>query len=301
MIKEQICNSPQFRRLRGISFLGAIDYLNFNNYRKTTKKFTRADHSIAVCNLAIHLSELINLNENERFLLVATALCHDIGHLAFSHTVEHVATSIDVKINHKTNNERILRDTNLDINKIIRMHNIDVDRVIELSNRKSDDPLSWIFHCNINIDTIDGIYRFLRSINLSPPFNPDNIIVSLSILYRNIELDRERTAEIDAFWSIKKSFYEEFLVNGFYAEYERQFISFMKNIYTEISEDIISASEDELISLSGWRSTIFDKDPQSASRASARWVFELDRNVKLKSVWDLERRYIRKPSFVQLD
>ena len=70
--------SPDFQRLRGISFLGILDYcFEGKSYS------TRYDHSLAVANLCSEYSLRKNLSETEKTYTVLAGLLHDIGTVVF--------------------------------------------------------------------------------------------------------------------------------------------------------------------------------------------------------------------------
>ncbi len=292
-LEAAIIKSLSFARLKEISFLGVIDHLNVSAYKNTTNKYSRAEHTLAVCNHAKNICTSRNFSNNERQLIVSVALCHDIGHLAFSHTTEHVAKELGLGVNHKTRGADIISGEDEDIFVALNSANIDYNRLVDIANGNKDDPLNWIFHAPINIDTIDGMSRFLHSFKLNLPFSPDTIVKSLISLHENTPLDEIQIRQMDIFWEVKKSFYEAFLINGIYAEYERQFINFLKTNIGKNASVLIELSERQILEETGWSTHQFNRNYTHRKKNNPKWNFFIDYSAKLNCIQDLERRYIR--------
>ena len=85
---HEITESYYFSRLHDVSFLGIIDFINKNNKDKYQARFSRADHTYGVFELSSIILNKGNFNEKDCLLIISTALCHDMGHSAFSHSLE---------------------------------------------------------------------------------------------------------------------------------------------------------------------------------------------------------------------
>lgn len=89
-LEERVIDSPPFQRLRYIHQMG-VAYLIYPG-----ATHTRFEHSLGVMELVTRIYDTIcsDLPENKvdywRQILRLAALCHDMGHLPFSHTAEHV-------------------------------------------------------------------------------------------------------------------------------------------------------------------------------------------------------------------
>lgn len=83
-LEERLIDSPPMQRLRGIRQL-AMAYLVYPG-----ANHTRFEHSIGTLFLADKICREAGLNDEERMKIRASALLHDVGHVAFSHESEAV-------------------------------------------------------------------------------------------------------------------------------------------------------------------------------------------------------------------
>jgi len=75
---------PEMQRLHGIHQLG-LAYLVFPG-----ANHTRLEHSLGTYYIASELSTSLELEQEDRLIVRAAAMLHDIGHTPFSHTLEEV-------------------------------------------------------------------------------------------------------------------------------------------------------------------------------------------------------------------
>ena len=71
------------QRLRGVSFLGVLDFVYQLNPISN-----RYDHTICVSHLALELSRQLRLSRELQRAFVIANILHDVGHAAFSHNSE---------------------------------------------------------------------------------------------------------------------------------------------------------------------------------------------------------------------
>jgi uncharacterized protein len=78
----ELIRTEAFQRLGSVRFLGGIDYLLVRNPNGApgNTRYTRLQHSLGVARLALGYSSIFELSPNDRQLIVAAALLHDIGH-----------------------------------------------------------------------------------------------------------------------------------------------------------------------------------------------------------------------------
>ncbi|UCG70547.1 MAG: HD domain-containing protein [Thermoplasmata archaeon] len=88
-----LLETPEIQRLHGINQLG-LAYLVFPG-----ANHTRLEHSIGVCFVAGRLADALNLDEDEKKLVMAAAMLHDVGHSPYSHTLE-MAVYSDMQADH---------------------------------------------------------------------------------------------------------------------------------------------------------------------------------------------------------
>ncbi len=88
-----LLETPEIQRLHGINQLG-LAYLVFPG-----ANHTRLEHSIGTCFVAGRLADSLGLEEEEKKLVKAAAMLHDIGHSPFSHTLE-IAVHNDMQLDH---------------------------------------------------------------------------------------------------------------------------------------------------------------------------------------------------------
>lgn len=293
-IERQLANalisSRAFGRLFEVSFLGSIDYFNSHRSSGSTKQFSRADHALGVLGLSERLIEQIEIDDLSRRYVVAVALCHDLAHSPFSHSTERAYKKIDSSIDHKKVLRFVLSDAEFGISGLLDGFGLDADRVYEISVRKNDS-LSWIFHNPINVDTLDGISRFLQSFMLVQPFDADMVIDSLAKLHNKMPISSNEISNIDIFWSIKSSFYENFLTSGVYADFENSYIDrIISNKDCVLISDYLAKDSDIVSVFDG----LLVNGPRRVGKNKRRRPhFDLDLSFFPSSIDDLHGRYVR--------
>lgn len=292
LLYREITESYHFDRLHDVSFLGIIDYLNLNNADKYQARFTRADHTYGVYELSDYLVGMASFSKDDSLLIAAVALCHDMGHSAFSHSLERAYRKIDPSISHRTVVEEILRDRNSDVGMILHRYNVDIERLIGLCNGNNLDPLNWIFHDPINVDTVDGIYRFFLSFKLFPAFDRHRCIEVLFKAYSGHHLSPKDLGELDSFWEAKGSFYEEFLLKGAFAEYEANFIELASKSKVDIGSADFFQTEKDVVKSLDWDNIGSFKQSRRVKKLP-KTQFLINKSVSVNSLSDLRLRYER--------
>ncbi|MCV0396219.1 MAG: HD domain-containing protein [Rhizobiaceae bacterium] len=250
---------------------------------------------LGVLELARCLLNKIAFSEEERYLIISVAICHDMGHSPFSHSTENVYRKLNPAIDHKAVLEIVLLDNSMGVSKVLTDFNIDVSKVISISIG-IDNNLSWIFHNPINIDTLDGMQRFLLSFRLPPPFNARQAVESVASLFLgNRNLSKREVENLDNFWRVKGAFYDQFLQRGKYAEFERAYMSFLTSKKKFIDAGDYLKRDNELAEEIGLLPSLgaegFSVPSKTDMHQAAR--FHIDSSVKLHSIADLYVRYGR--------
>ncbi|WP_321505600.1 HD domain-containing protein [uncultured Methanoregula sp.] len=141
-----LLDSPALQRLRYVKQLG-FSYLVYPG-----ANHTRFEHSLGTMFLADLASRRFGLDEDERRLILASALLHDIGHGPFSHASEPLM-------------EEFLNRTHDDIDGIVedrvgvqlRSSGIDPGELCDVV--KGKHPLSGIIHGDLDVDRMDYLLR----------------------------------------------------------------------------------------------------------------------------------------------
>jgi hypothetical protein len=193
-----ICKTAAFQRLKGISFLGAVE--KGPEYSK--RRNNRFDHSIGVALLAQHYAKAMGFTQTDRIRVVVAGLLHDIGHAPLSHSIEPLFVE-RFGLNHHVATENILRgevSLGKDLYKTLSQNQIDIDLIISLMGGEDTSQLGRVFSSPINIDTIEAIWRggsYVRKQFFHP----------ISVLDSFIAGDFSDGSVVDRFWAEKNSFY----------------------------------------------------------------------------------------------
>lgn len=296
-IKDAISSTPEFKKLYQVSFLGIINYACTNKSRTHTDiDRTRAGHTLNVFDLTAIAADGASLTEGERNIAGFAAMCHDLGHLVFSHTAEKVLNRDGNIFDHKDETISIIESRDGSILSLIEYYGLPLNRIQSLITGEKSDILYWILNGPINIDTIDGITRFLSIANIEAPYSSESISYNIGKLSKGAQLNDSEIDEIDRFWLVKKGFYEQFLVHGYFADYEHTFVGFMQNELGSAIDKLRSVTEKQIIEETGWDAQVFRQIRSKPRDRKPRWNFSIDNNVKLNSIDDLKRRYTRRNS-----
>jgi HD superfamily phosphohydrolase len=142
----QLLDSPVLQRLRYIRQLG-FSYLVYPG-----ANHTRFEHSLGTMFLADVVSRIFGLRDEERTLVTAAALLHDIGHGPFSHASEPLME----KYLHRTHDtiDMIIEEQ---VGSLLRMTGICPDELCDVVNGRH--PLSRIIHGDLDVDRMDYLLR----------------------------------------------------------------------------------------------------------------------------------------------
>ena len=157
---DGIMASRAFKRLKGVRFLGGIDYVLVRSPNGSRIRYSRYEHSVGVTCLAALHADMRDLSPNERRLSCTAALLHDIGHAPLSHSLEPVFVEQFGLGHHKATEEIIYGRATIgrEISDLIHEHGVDADHLVALIGGK-DDCFDGFFAGPINFDTIEGILR----------------------------------------------------------------------------------------------------------------------------------------------
>ena len=148
---------------------------------------SRVEHCLGVGHVAGEMARSLGLSEDERKLVQAAGLLHDVGHGPFSHTLEHVL-SRELAVDHMHLTQRIItgRDDNVSpedrkafpdvrrIHQVLEKHDVDPEAVAALIRgpsekgttflvpgirREAKRYLAQIIHSPMDADQIDYLMR----------------------------------------------------------------------------------------------------------------------------------------------
>ncbi len=208
-IVARVQKSAAFRRLWGISFLGALDYTWAGSGPEAWR--TRACHSQSVAALAAFVSTERRYTPDLKRHIVIAALLHDIGHAPLSHSVEPFFKEA-LGLGHHELGCMVLAGEHAmgeGLANLLRRH-CDVDLIQALMNGLAADDFGGdLFSGHINIDTIDGILRSHISLTNKDSFLDPVRLASASFL----EDDGESQDILDDFWRLKHCIYNDFITS----------------------------------------------------------------------------------------
>ena len=205
---EELANTPSFRRIRKVSFLGIVDYSN--QYRGGARRvYSRAEHSMGVMQLGLNALRHMQANEADAAHLVAACMVHDLGHPPFSHSLEYAFPKHARNITHHEALKRILlapKGPERAVCRVLEGHNIDPMRIFSIVD--GSDKLSFLFNAPVNIDTIDGISRSMESFGIFRTYDIVYLSEIVGKLYSGVEISSSvDIMEMDKFWQNKGLFY----------------------------------------------------------------------------------------------
>ena len=202
---EELVQTQAFKRLASVRFLGGIDYILVRNPNGAVGniRYTRLQHSLGVARLALKYCSMCEVAQDDRRLLVAAALLHDIGHAPLSHSVE-PAFEEQFGINHHLATKDIIfgrAQIGLSLHNVLRSYSIDIESLDSLISGR-DSRFHSFFSGPINFDTIEGILRTRTFGKVPAAFQPDAVVEAAV---------RRATPEdmriVDRFWSYKDQVY----------------------------------------------------------------------------------------------
>ena len=182
----RLIDTPQFRRLTGISQLGMVSFVY------PAANHNRFEHSLGVYRMSLmflsHLAhqtrfaEMVDAHQAHRLILAA--LFHDIGHWPYCHPIEDL--SLKGMPSHESYAENYLRQSEV-VACLADDWGLTPDEIIDLINRNyrtdCDRMLGSILSGPIDIDKMDYLYR--DSLHAGVPygqnFDSQRLIRSLCI------------------------------------------------------------------------------------------------------------------------
>ena len=277
---SSIIGAEEFQRLKKISFLGAIDYVNPKN------KSTRYQHSIDVAKLALYICEQRCYTREITDHVVSAALLHDIGHAPLSHSME--SSFFDsYGIDHHIASSQVVKDgtDSRSITKILKK-NVDISIVLNLIEQKSEEHFSDVFNSKMNVDTIDGIHKSLAFVNIKDSYDKYSVAKAAFI-----ESENKTTSKLDYFWSKKDFIYKTLITSGIGAVADHISKDYFYDNLKRLDESFFLKKESSLL---GGRNPIF-KDFSKKINSVKCLDKTINDSVNFLKVKVIEREYKIKP------
>jgi hypothetical protein len=242
----------RFQRLKDIRFLGAIDYAVTANGRPLHVRQTRFDHSVGVGLLAQWLADEAGYADSERFLLVSSALLHDIGHGPLSHSLE-VVFKESFSVDHHSTTVAVIRgisEATESISSVLKRYKVDPEAVVDsLSNLSGEHALRLLG--KFNLDTLEAIPRsasYLSKQSTSPPPR----LVMMAAHFGG----PSRRDVLDSFWRQKDFIYQHLINGAIGVQYDRNAQDYMRKNIDAFSANQFYASE---VDLRRWHPLLFSR------------------------------------------
>jgi len=162
-----LLESPEIQRLYNIKQLG-FAHLVFPGAHHT-----RLEHSLGAYNIAYQISEMLDLDDEDKLEITSAALLHDIGHGPFSHTLESILMEkigidhIDVTEKFLLGEYEIFQDDEKQViqiksvNDILNENSIDKKGLVNIIRGKTHKKpfLSQMLNSTIDVDQLDYLIR----------------------------------------------------------------------------------------------------------------------------------------------
>ena len=298
------------QRLKGIGFLGAIDYVKSpNGLQSYRRRHSRFDHSVGVTELALLYTELAGVGCEESRVLAAAGLLHDVGHGPLSHTLEPVFQDVFGLGHHQSGVNILYGRSPLgnEISTIMSTYRVDLDEVTAMIAGAHSGPLAYLFSGPINLDTIEGICRSRAfMVKSHRPIDPSQLVASMAR-----STDTFPTDAMDDFWTLKGQVYNLVIHHPWCLIFDGLAQAYMKHCIDKFGPDDFIKTEDqlryrepELFHIFAWAKTSKRRtywDLLFQMFLIMKWrpqrIFSINKDVLVGCAADLGRRYTQKTEY----
>lgn len=293
---RDLLKSPALRRLHDISFLGGMDLFSQEFEAVATRQFSRLAHSVGVAYLASRLMRRAGADEKVAGTVVAAALLHDVGHGAFSHSIEPYFIRKFGLNHHRVTKRLVCGDilAGLGVREILHDHQICPKDVFDTMDGVG--LCAEFFKGPINIDTLDGIPRAANGFDIRRPNAKPDYVAQV------FELSKASEALGDLFWKTKADVYGRYILQPHWAVYDAALVTVL-----ELADAKVSV-EDFLLTDGQFRAKfakelVKTRDRLRRDRRGVEWLadrvikmrgmrhFVIDERVKIGAIEDLALRY----------
>jgi HD superfamily phosphohydrolase len=288
---SDIVNSKAFKRLKKVSFLGAIDYLYTNK-----KKYSRYEHSLSVATLGLLYAKLTNISKEQRDYLVVSALLHDIGHGPLSHSMESVFKT-KYHLSHHTNGNNIIlgkTKSGVELNNILSTYGISSKKVVDILDGKIKEKYTFALYNPINIDTIDGILRsYLQMFSNKKRYEKIAMMLQPTDIVKAI-VDKN-TKVLDEFWKLKDFVYKNIIHKpiNLYADIVSQKFASHQNICSDdflLSDNTFRKKYHDLFVMLSSLENTYTRERLNYTKR----FYIIKEDVKVQNNEDIQFKYVSK-------
>lgn len=145
-LEKELLNEPAFQRLRRIKQLG------FSSLIYPSTNHTRFEHSLGALYLAGRFADYLEFDDDDRAMLRAAAMLHDVGHGPYSHTSEKILDK------HGYTHENLSKEkiTN-EFAPILEQHGQDPEQIAAMIS--GNGHLGQIIAGDVDVDRMDYLMR----------------------------------------------------------------------------------------------------------------------------------------------
>jgi HD superfamily phosphohydrolase len=169
---------------------------------------SRYEHSVGVAHLASRVCERPEFAPF-RCELIAAALFHDSGSVAFSHLAEIFQYAMMGKTHEQEAAQSLAHP---DVARILDEHEIDPARVADLINGEHPQ-LGGVLAGSIDLDNLDNSARLLRAFGAAkePPYDPLQLLGAFQLIDGQLSLDSEYVQQIAGWMRCREMLYGDLL------------------------------------------------------------------------------------------
>ncbi len=197
------------QRLKGVSFLGVLDFVYELKYPSN-----RYVHTVCVSHLALELCRRLSLAPDLQRAFVIANILHDVGHAAFSHNSEPFLLE-QLSLYHQgllsaffVQRNRFVAD-GVPLAHLLAKENDLVTQLVTdlvLQSRRAVQPLESLFECPLNCDKIEGNHRTLCHMDRDS-IMPERLLELFAIQDGQAFVDQADVDLIVDFWRKERDVY----------------------------------------------------------------------------------------------
>lgn len=227
-----IVESNSFQRLGKVSFLGAIDRMSAGS-----SSGSRLDHSLGVAEIMCSICDHMSLSAGELRIAVANALLHDIGHGPYSHSSEPFFSAV-FSLDHHIALQTIIENEDSEVSRLLKRFGLWIDYRRFVRDPWSIPAVCGLYYSSINVDTIEGIMRAAKFFNIDTSLDRSALIGSLA-------REHVQVRQLDLFWDLKSSVYNEHIFATHYAICDEAFTRTLNLFRSRIRGDHFFLNDEE--------------------------------------------------------